>query len=132
MRAGKVAGFQIGRQFSLEFAGTDAEGAVVKMRSASIATIIELTEGEDLTAVEEIEIMARHLIEWNLEDADGAPLPATAAGVLQLEVPFKSLILAEWMKATRGITAPFDRRSDDGGQSPQEEPEEPSIPMETL
>lgn len=121
-------GFEVGRTFSLEFEGTDAAGAVVKIRSASIAEIRTL---RTCTVDEECEIVAGKVVEWNLTDG-GEPIPVTAAGVLQLEEPFKNLIINEWLKATRGISVPFDKRSDGGAPSPTEETAEPSIPMEDL
>lgn len=125
-----MAGFQVGRTFSLEFVDTDAEGAVVKMRSASVQTVLDIFKPE-LPIEGESEIVADHLVSWNLED-NGVPVPMTAEGLMSLEVPFRSLIVSEWLKATRGLSAPFDRRSDGGGPSPEEDSEEPSIPMDDL
>jgi hypothetical protein len=121
-------GFQVGRTFSLEFEDTDADGAVVKIRSASIATIVEL---RTCTLVREAEIVAEHVTEWNLEDGE-VSVPISGAGVLSLEEPFKNLIINEWLQATRGISVPFDRRSSDGVKPPEAEQPEPSIPMEPL
>lgn len=121
-------GFQIGRVFELDFTDTDADGAVVKMKSCSIATIIELGEAGYLRFAE---IIAEHVKEWNLED-EGKPVPVTAEGVMSLESPFRDLIYVEWQRATRGITVPFDRRSKPGGPSPTAGESEPSIPMEDL
>lgn len=116
-------GFEMRRTFVLEFAGTDLDGAEVKLRSASIATIQELRECD---IPRECEILAEHLVSWDLE-MDGEPIPPTKDGVMSLEVPAKNLILVEWIKATRGITAPLDHRSSDGGKPGAEQ-----IPMESL
>jgi hypothetical protein len=119
-------GFKVGRTFELSFEGTDLDGAEVKLRSASIGTNMELYAPE--TPVQrECEIIAEHIIAWNLEREDGAPITPNAEGVLSLEVAVKNLILQEWMKATRGVTAPLDRRSPSGEQSPAE-----PMSMETL
>lgn len=126
-----MAGFQIGRTFVLDFGEegeTDAFGAVVKMRSGSIATMAEFAE-QTTGAPREREIFAAHVIEWNLED-NGVPLPIEPESIRLLDPPFRDLLYIEWMKATRGISAPFDRRSDGGVQSPEEEQLEPLIPME--
>lgn len=123
-----MAGFQIGRVFELDFADTDAAGAVVKVKSASIGTIVEL---KSCDLARELEIIAEHVIEWNLEE-DGAALPVEAASLYRLEEPFRNLLFNEWMKATRGITVPFDHRSARGGPQPAAVPAEPSIPMEDL
>lgn len=118
-------GFVIGRTFELDFTGTEVAGAIVKVRSASVATLQMVLEGA--TKIEDdAKIFAEHLISWNLELKEGEPLPLTAESVLQLEEPFMRLIVGEWIKATRGVTAPLDHRSS-GGAKPQEE----QIPMET-
>jgi hypothetical protein len=119
-------GFKIGRTFVLEFHGTDLEGAVVKMRSASTATVLDL-QGDEINPRSEAEIFAKHIIEWNLDDEDDKPLPVSAESVLRLEVPVRNLIFGEWMKATRGITAPLDHRS-----MPTEMSSVDSIPMQEI
>lgn len=124
-------GFQIGRTFVLDFGEegeTDAYGAVIKMRSGSIEALFEMGPAD---AAREREIVAEHVIEWNLED-NGVPLPIEPDTFLKLDEPFRNLIWTEWVKASRGISAPFDRRSAGGAPSPAEEPTAPSIPMESL
>ena len=122
-------GFQVGRVFELDFTDTDADGAIVKVRSCSIATLRELRECQ---VDDEIRIFVDHVTEWNLEDAGGVPVPVTVAGMLSLEEPFKNLMIREWLKATRAISVPFGRRSDGGVPSPTGDEPAPSIPMEPL
>ena len=124
-------GFKVGRVFAFEgeFKGTDAEGAHVRMRSASMQTVIDFRAA---AGREEAEIIAAHLVDWDLEDPDGKPIPATVDGVMSLEMPLIGLIADEWMKATRAISVPFDRRSAGGEPSPTGDEPAPSIPMETL
>lgn len=123
-------GFKVGRVFRLEgeFKDTDAEGAHVSLRSASMATVEELRDSDPRR---DAEILAEHLVEWDLEDDDG-PIPLTVDGIMRLEGPLVYLIIREWMKATRGITAPFDRRSAGGVPSPEVDSSAPSIPMDPL
>lgn len=124
-------GFQIGRKFKLDFGEvgeTDLAGATVRMRSASIDTLIEV-QSPDIDLDRECEIIAGHVIEWDLEDG-GVPLPVEAASIRKLDPPARALIYNEWMKATRGISAPFDRRSAGGVPSPAEDEPEPFIQME--
>jgi len=117
-------GFKIGRVFTLNFEGTDLDGAEIKIRSASVQTNLELGT---CTVERECEIIGEHLVSWNLEEENGAEIPADTEGVTQLEVAVKNLLIREWMKATRGISAPLDRRSKDIDSSPEE-----PITMETL
>lgn len=122
-------GFQIGRTFVLDFGAegeTDLAGATVKMRSGSIGILAEFGT---CTVDREYEIFAEHLIEWDLED-QGVPLPIEPASFRKLDPPARDLIYVEWVKASRGITAPFDRRSADGGPSPTEDEPGPFILME--
>lgn len=123
-------GFKVGRVFVLEgeFKDTDAEGAHVTVRSTSINVIEEM---RDSPRPREIELVAKHLVGWDLETEDGVPIPATVDGLRSLEEPLFILIANEWLKATRGISHPFDRRSDDGEPSPTGDEPAPSIPMET-
>lgn len=124
-------GFKLGRIYVLEFEGTGLEGAVVKLRSPSIATMDKLLEvGTDRNA--QYQIMIDHLESWNLDTAEGEPLPHTVEAMLtHMEAGVAKLILKEWYLAARGVTAPLDQRSDDGEQPPAEESTAPSIPMET-
>jgi hypothetical protein len=119
-------GFRVGRTFTLEFDGTDLDGAEVKFRSASIGALQEIRGAEGIE--EEAALVAPYLVSWNLEDESGS-LPADAKGLLALEEPAYRLIVSEWLKATRGVTAPLDHRSSGGERS--REPESESIPMET-
>ena len=122
-------GFKVGRRFLLDFGDegeTDLAGALVRMRSGSIEILMEIATCE---AAREYEILAEHIIEWDLED-QGVPIPVTPEGIRKLDPPARDLIYAEWVKATRGITAPFDRRSAGGGPSPTEDEPGPFILME--
>jgi hypothetical protein len=130
-------GFKVGRVFALDFSGTDVDGAIVRIRSASIGTLQEMMTTDDVER--EAEIFADHLISWNLEydgdaypDKAGQQVPATGAGVLSLEEPVRDLLVKEWWKATRGITVPLDHRSNGGRQSPDTENTVPPMTMETL
>lgn len=121
-------GFKVGRVFTLDFADTDAAGAVVKVRSIPIGELMSFT---GMTRQREAEELAKYLVEWNLED-DNGPLPLTAEGVLSLEEPFMDFIYVEWLRATRGISVPFAKRSAGGGRSPTEDEPAPFIQMEPL
>lgn len=114
---------EIGRTFELDFTGTEAAAATVRVRSASVATLKKVLDGNQ-EVEDDAKIFAEHLISWDLTE-NGEPVPLTAEGVMRLEEPLMRLIVGEWIKATRGVTAPLDHRSS-GGAKPQEE----QIPME--
>jgi hypothetical protein len=123
-------GFRVGRVFELDF-GKEGEtglaGATVKMRSCSIGDLEEFGTADHDRGWE---IIAEHLVGWDLEDADGAPIPTTAEGLRSLDPPAAWLITVEWLRAVRGISAPFDRRSAGGGPSPEADNTAPFIQME--
>lgn len=125
-------GFKLGRTYVLQFEGTGLEGAEVKLRSPSIGTLDKLLdEGTDRNG--QYQIMLDHLIEWNLETADGDALPGTVEAIVsQMEPAVALLILKHWIRAARGVAAPLEPTFVDGGQSPAEESTVPSMPMETL
>ncbi len=116
-------GFEIKRTFTLDFTDTDWEGAIVKLGPLSIGELRKMLAG---SFDDEVEITVAHLIEWDLE-YEGTPIPVTMEGFLMLEEPARDLIVKEWLRATRGVTAPLDRRSKDTRQS-----EVPLMTMETL
>lgn len=120
-------GFKVGRTFVLDFTGTELDGAEVTFRSCSIGDLQDLYAADGVAGPDgEAVKVARFLVKWNLEDQDGAPIPATAAGLLSLEAPAYRLVVGEWMKATKGITAPLDHRSNAGAGLP----DSIEIPME--
>ena len=112
------------RVFTLDFKGTAIPDAIVKVKSASIGTLLAMLDAPDATV--EMQALADHIVEWDLVN-DGVPIPLTLEGVRSLEEPAFKLIVSEWLKATRGISAPLDKRS----ASIKSLPEEP-ITMETL
>lgn len=116
-------GFETARKFTLDFTDTDWSGAIVEMGPLSIKELQELLAGD---LQDEAKIFADHLISWDLE-FKGKPIPQTVDGFLSLEEPARDLVVKEWLRATRGISAPLDRRSKDGKPS-----EAPPMTMETL
>lgn len=130
-------GFKVGRVYVLEFAGTGLEGAIVKARSPNVQDLEEV-QADEVTEQRIREIFFGYLLEWNLEREDGTPIPATLAAALQeLEPTALTLIIKEWYRAAKGLTAPLDPRtlrprSDAGEPSPETESTAPSMPMETL
>ena len=124
-------GFEVGRTFALDFGKegeTDAYGAEVTVRSMSLATWLEWSACD---VEREAELLADHVVSWNLERG-GKPVPKTKDGVLSLDPPLMQIIAVEWAKATRGLSAPFDRRSVPGGNSPAAAPTAPFIQLEPL
>jgi hypothetical protein len=131
-------GFKVNRIYELDFSGTEWAGAIVKMRSPSIAT---MNAWRDLEEEDVQRILIEHVTEWNLED-DAGPIPREIDEVLaRVEPQALALLAREFWRAARGVTAPLDPRtiqqavsstgSTGGGASPPMESSELLIPMET-
>lgn len=124
--------------YRLRFADEDMAGLVVQARSAPVgqflglAKLAELKGGdfksEDAAKIDELfRGFAACLVDWNLEDEDGTPVPATLEGIYTQETDFVLQIIFAWIEAIAGVSVPLGPRSSDGGRSL-----EGSMPMETL
>ena len=98
------------------FEGTDYDGAEIQLRlSVSFAQFIALREsamGEDQ------EFMARLfgetvLMEWNLEDEDGQPLPADGDGMMAIPLDLTNLVVQHWVEAVAAVPTPLEQPSGD-------------------
>lgn len=115
-------GFKLGRTYKLVFEG-DMAGAEVVLKATSIATVMKVRESD---AAELADLLAEHVISWNLETAEGEPLPATGEAIREhMEEAVLAVIVRHWFKAAVGVSAPLD----DGSTSGEPFLEE-SIPME--
>ncbi len=72
---------------------------------------------------------AEALVEWNVEDERGRPVPADLAGVRSLDAPFTMLLFREWMQAAGGVPGPLGGGSTPGATGGEQEM---GIPMEPL
>ena len=127
------------RVYRLQFEDEELDGLVVKVRSASVGRLLEFMRflaglsGDDLTAddVEKFaglfESFADVLQEWNVEDEDGRPVPATLEGVRSQDGDFVMDIMRVWFQAVTQPPAPLPATSSAGGPSAA-----PPLPMEPL
>jgi hypothetical protein len=125
------------KRYRLRFEGTSLDGLVVVMESVQIATMLQIAEmaslADELTpeGLQSLgvmfELLAEALIEWNLEEEDGTPVPATIDGVKSLDLGDAMLLIKEWMGAIGGVDRPLDQGSTGGGPSAVA-----SLPMEPL
>jgi len=110
-------GFRIPEKTArITFEGTDYDGAEIILRlSVTFAQFIALREsaqGDDQ------EVMARLfgetvLMEWNLDDADGNPIPANSDGMLSIPIQLTNLVVQHWVEAVAGVPAPLSETSGD-------------------
>lgn len=128
-----------------EFAGLElvtkplnvAEFAQIAMHMQALSTSLKAEEDPDaaMRGIEAFlgqlgaaqELFAGCLVEWNMEQEDGTPIPADLVGVRSLEdVEFLKL-MTEWLEAIGGVPDELGKDSSSGPNSP-----ELSIPMEPL
>ena len=110
--------------------GDEYHGLEVRMRSMSIADWLQasgLDGGDGDNAAATIKRFYTHLVSWNLEDADGQPIPVA-------EAPNRDSRLIRrlnnaWMEALTGVhkADPLPETSPSGETSPA-----PAIPMAPL
>jgi hypothetical protein len=129
-------GFKVQRRtYLLRFQGTEFDGLEVKVRSVSTGELIDmevdrLAQARGGTASEGateglINRLIGALVEWNAEDEDGTPIPATAEGVRAQDLSFNMAIINAWANSINGVAAPLSETSSDGALSV-----EASIPMD--
>jgi hypothetical protein len=100
----------------ITFEGTDYDGAVIQLRlSVTFAQFIELREsaqGEDQEGMARL-FGQNVLMEWNLDDDDGEPIPADGEGMLAIPLELNNLIVQHWVEAVTGVPAPLVETSGD-------------------
>jgi hypothetical protein len=52
-------------------------------------------------------------MEWNLEDADGQPLPADGDGMMAIPMDLTNLVVQHWVEAVAAVPAPLEPPSGD-------------------
>jgi hypothetical protein len=62
-------------------------------------------------------MFAKYLVEWDLEDFDGTPIPATLEGILSVEKPVLNKIIAAWHTAMMVVDTPLPKASTNGRSS---------------
>lgn len=125
------------KQYRLTFDGTVLDGLVATVRSVPVGTMLQIAEmasdgaeftPEGLKTLGALfELLADSLVDWNLQDDDGNPTPATIDGVRSLDMDEALLLIREWMKAAAGVSGPLDQPSSGGEPSAVV-----SLPMEPL
>ena len=124
------------KQFHLKFVDPEFDGLDVLTRSMGLGKFLEMekiakrlkdkqAQGDEINWM--FDEFSKTLINWNLEDDDDLPVPATFEGLKTQDIDFVKSIIDAWMKAMVAIPAPLPESSNDGETFP-----ESSLPMETL
>jgi hypothetical protein len=113
----------------------DHPGLEVTCGSPSLGDLLEilsLADAVTTTAITKEQAVglfgwfARFLTEWNLEDAEGAPVPKTLEGILTQDFGFVLNMVMAWVKGIAGVAPPLPAGSSNGASSGPV----PSLPME--
>lgn len=123
------------KQLRLTFDGTELDGLEVLAHSVPVGTIFDIVElaakADEMDAEgvrymgELFGVFADALVEWNMEEEDGTPIPATLEGIRSLDIGEALALIKAWMQAAAGVSGPLDPGSTDGKPS-----EVLSLPME--
>src|SRR5690242_16050762 len=114
---------------------TDYPGLTVVIRKMTVNAWLEtLNTAEQVTdngrripmngLLHGIRIAADHLVSWDLEEADGTPVPVSAA--LDQDKDLMTEIYAGWLNGSVGVSAPLEQNSPDGPPLVRDVP----LPME--
>ena len=112
-----LKGFRIPERTALiNFQGTDYDGAEIRVRlSVTFAQFIALREsaqGEDQEGMARL-FGETVLMDWNLEDADGKPIPADGDGMLAIPLELTNLVVQHWVEEVAGVPSPLSEPSGD-------------------
>ena len=117
--------------YTLEFEDPEFEGLEVRIRGLNTGQVMDIdaarASGSEAAIVTMLKLMADRLVDWNVEDDDGKPVPTTFEGVRSLDVDFNWAVIDAWQNAAAGVKAPLDEPSTSGEPSLVA-----SIPTETL
>ena len=110
-------GFRLPERTALiNFQGTDYDGAEIQIRlSVTFAQFIELREsaqGEDQEGMARL-FGQNVLMDWNLEDADGKPIPADGDGMLAIPLELTNLVVQHWVEEVARVPSPLPKPSGD-------------------
>ena len=117
VKAAKKKGFRIPDKIAvITFEGTDYDGAEIRAKlnvNFKYFSEIQAAISEDSTnGLRVAELFGDHaLIDWNLEDDEGDPVPANAEGMTMIPVELVNLMVGHWAEAVSDIPDPLEKIS---------------------
>ncbi len=121
------------KTYKLDFAGTEHDGLLVRIRGINTGQYMDLlglksiAEEDEDAQTKMLELMVDRLVDWNITEEDGTPVPCDLAGVRAQDLDLNLAIINAWQKAIADVPAPLPQGSPSGEPSPVA-----SIPMEAL
>lgn len=124
----------------LVFEDPDMEGLVVRARSTSVRKFLDIQAMADQAeggkgAAEQMEALftsfADVVIDWNLQEDDGTPVPVSAVALLDEDFDFAFAMVTAWLEAVAGVTKGLGKESTPAATLPAESTlsEIPSTPL---
>lgn len=111
---------------------TDYAGLEVQVKTITMGQLLAMRSGKTSDDDKDnirvsVELLAERIVEWNLEDEHGKPVPPTLDAMLEEDDDFIFAIINRWTDAVSGVKAPLQQSSPSGEPSPVE-----LVPMEAL
>lgn len=114
--------------YKLQFENEVYKGLEVTVAEVTTGELCELLElvsevqgGNQLSKAKQVmqlfDMLGGSLIEWNLEDRKGNPVPATAEGVKSQTLKVNLVIVEAWISAMAEVEVPLENGSSDGETS---------------
>jgi hypothetical protein len=104
----------------VEFDSGPYEGLWVEMRALTVGGVtdlmglasVDVTDGVAVGRAAEpmIEVFSENLLDWNLEEEDGTPIPATRREARGIHFAMMVAIFQEWISGETGVSAPLETR----------------------
>ncbi|MFD5814419.1 hypothetical protein [Streptomyces sp. NPDC127038] len=117
--------------YRLKWEDGDYSGLEVSIRSLNMGQLLEAKSGKSASGKDglegTVELLADRIVDWNLEDEQGTPVPATLEAMKGEDDDLILDIINKWMEAVSGVPAPLEMPSPSGEIS-----QVASIPTEAL
>jgi hypothetical protein len=129
-----VAGYVRERKvLRLRFDDPDMDGLVVRARTLSLGEFLDVVGLRNLDpqrmARDDLDklfgLFAQALLDWNLEEPQGTPVPVSLEGLHSQDADFVLTIIGAWVDGMAQVSGPLGAASSNGRPSP-----EASLPME--
>lgn len=112
---------KVPRIYTLTF-DKELEGLIVRMKGLKLGqmrALMAILDDKDSRTLEGLPpFIAKHIVSWNLEDEQGEPIPATEAGLDELDVDELLAISSRWMDELVGVQDDLGKDSPSGEQFP--------------
>lgn len=112
---------KVPRIYTLTF-DKELEGLIVRMKGLKLGqmrALMTILDDKDSRTLEGLPpFIAKHIVSWNLEDEQGEPIPATEAGLDELDVDELLAISSRWMDELVGVQDDLGKDSPSGEQFP--------------